>query len=130
MDEVRVEGLIKKYQDNGEMDSVDPALVMLKQWPASKQNRNYPDKNRGLEQLINRWLEILLESELNTANRYEEFQDEDDETRKSLMHYAAELGFLQVTKTLARKCPLLLTIMTEDQLTPIKKEPCYQWNWQ
>ncbi|PFX12861.1 Transient receptor potential cation channel subfamily A member 1 [Stylophora pistillata] len=51
MDEVRVEGLIKKYQDNGEMDSVDPALVMLKQWPASKQNRNYPDKNRGLEQL-------------------------------------------------------------------------------
>lgn len=51
MDEVRVEGLIKNYQDNGEMDSVDPALVMLKQWPASKQNRNYSDKNRGLEQL-------------------------------------------------------------------------------
>ncbi|XP_022805180.1 uncharacterized protein LOC111342367 [Stylophora pistillata] len=121
MDEVRVEGLIKKYQNSGEIDSVDPALVMLKQWPASKQNRNDPDKNRGLEQLINRWLEILLESGLNTENRYEEFRDEDDETKKSLMHYAAELGFLRVTKTLARKCPLLLTMTTKDKITPVEK---------
>lgn len=70
---------------------------------------------------INRWLEILLESELNSENRYEEFRDEDDETKKTLMHYAAELGFLHVTKTLARKCPLMLTMMTEDQLKPVEK---------
>ena len=31
------------------------------------------------------------------------FQDEYDKTRKTLMHYATELDFLHVTKTLVRK---------------------------
>ena len=52
MDEVRVERLINQFLDGGEMDCEDPALVMLKQWPANKQNRDNPDKNRGLEQLV------------------------------------------------------------------------------
>ena len=37
------------------------------------------------------------------------------------MHYAAELGFLHVTKTLVRKHPQLMTMTTEDQLEPVKK---------
>ena len=41
---------------------------------------------------------------------------------KTLMHYAAELGFLHVTKTLVKKCPLLLTMTTEDQRKPVKKK--------
>ena len=70
---------------------------------------------------INRFLEILLESELNLGNRYETFRDEDDKTKKTLLHYAAELGFLHVTKTLVRKCPGLLLVMTREQLQPEKK---------
>lgn len=66
-------------------------------------------------------MEILLEGELNSGNRYEEFQDEDDETRKTLMHYAAEIGFLHVTQTLVKKCPQLLAVKTDEQLTPVKK---------
>lgn len=66
-------------------------------------------------------MEILLESELNSENRYEEFQDEDDKTNKTLMHYAAELGFLHVTKTLVKKCPLLLAVKTTDQRKPVEK---------
>ena len=37
------------------------------------------------------------------------------------MHYAAELGFLHVTKTLLRKHPQLMTMTTENQLEPVKK---------
>ena len=37
------------------------------------------------------------------------------------MHYAAELGFLQVTKTLVKKCPLLLALKTKDQQKPVEK---------
>ena len=37
------------------------------------------------------------------------------------MHYATELGFLHVTKTLVRKHPQLMTMATEDQLEPVKK---------
>ena len=70
---------------------------------------------------INRFLEILLESELNADNRYEAFRDKDDKTKKTLMHYAAELGFLQVTKTLVKKCPGLLAMKTNAQLKPEKK---------
>ena len=70
---------------------------------------------------INRFLEILLESERNLGNRYETFRDEDDKTKKTLLHYAAELGFLHVTKTLVRKCPGLLPAMTREQLQPEKK---------
>ncbi|XP_022806914.1 uncharacterized protein LOC111343975 [Stylophora pistillata] len=121
MDEVRVESLVQKYKDSGEMNNNDPALLMLKIWPASKHYKDNPDKLPGLEQQINRFLEILLESERNSGNRYKAFQDEDDKTRKTLMHYAAELGFLHVTKTLARECPLMLTKMTEDQLKPVKR---------
>ena len=70
---------------------------------------------------INKFLEILLKSELNEDNRYETFRDEDDKTKKTLMHYAAELGFLHVTKTLAKKCPGLLALKTKAQLKPEKK---------
>ena len=70
---------------------------------------------------INRLLEILLKSELNANNRYESFRDEEDETKKTLMHYAAELDFLHVTKTLVRRCPRLLALKTIAQLKPEKK---------
>ena len=63
---------------------------------------------------INCLLEIMLESELNANNKYEIFRDEDDKTRKTLLHYASELGFLQVTQTLVKKCPVLLTMQTEE----------------
>ena len=49
MDEVHVERLI---QDRGEFVSGDPAFVMLKQWPASKQYKDNPEKLPGLEQLV------------------------------------------------------------------------------
>ena len=52
MDEVRVEKLIQKYKDNGELASEDPALVMLKRWPASKQYQYNSDRLPGLEQLV------------------------------------------------------------------------------
>ena len=52
MDEVRVERLIQKYKDSGELVSEDPALVMLKKWPALKQYQNKSDRLPGLEQLV------------------------------------------------------------------------------
>lgn len=70
---------------------------------------------------INRLLEILLESELNSDSRYKIFRDEEDITKRTLLHYAAELGFLQVTQTLVKKCPLLLAVKTKGQLEPVKK---------
>jgi len=70
---------------------------------------------------INRFLEILLKSELNADNRYEMFRDDEDKTKKTLMHYAAELDFPLVTKTLAKKCPRLLDLKTTGQLKPEKK---------
>ena len=70
---------------------------------------------------INRFLEILLDGELNKDNRYETFRDEEDKTKKTLLHYAAELGFLHVTKTLVRKCPGLVALKTKAQLQPVKK---------
>jgi len=70
---------------------------------------------------INRFLEILLKSELNADNRYEKFRDCEDKTKKTLMHYAAELDFLHVTRTLVKKCPGLLAQKTEAQLKPKKK---------
>ena len=70
---------------------------------------------------INRFLEILLKSELNADNRYETFRDEEDKTEKTLMHYAAELDFLHVTETLVKKCPRLLVLKTKVQLKPEKK---------
>ena len=70
---------------------------------------------------INRFLEILLKSELNADNRYEMFRDDEDKTKKTLMHYAAELDFPHVTKTLVKKCPGLLAVQTEAQLKPEKK---------
>ena len=70
---------------------------------------------------INRFLELLLKSELNADNRYEKFRDNQDKTKKTLMHYAAELDFLHVTKTLVIKCPRLLLVKTMAQLKPEKK---------
>ena len=52
MDEVRVEMLIQKYKYNGELASEDPALVMLKKWPALKQYQYNSDRLPGLEQLV------------------------------------------------------------------------------
>ena len=52
MDEVTVEQLIQKYKDGRELASEDPALVMLKQWPASKQHKDNPEKLPGLEQKV------------------------------------------------------------------------------
>lgn len=66
-------------------------------------------------------MEILLESELNSHKRYEKFRDTGDKAKKTLLHYAAEHGFLHVTKTLIRKCPPLLSMTTEDQRKPVKK---------
>ncbi|XP_022799937.1 transient receptor potential cation channel subfamily A member 1-like [Stylophora pistillata] len=120
MDEVRVERLIQNYKVNGELDGEDPALVMLKHWPASKQYKDKPDKLPGLEKLVNQFLEIMLDSELNPGNKYELFKDE-NETKKTLLHYSAEAGFLQITKTLLKKCPGLLEAATERQLIPKKK---------
>nr|XP_058942650.1 uncharacterized protein LOC131770949 [Pocillopora verrucosa] len=121
MDEVHVERLIQKYKGGGELNGEDPALLFLKKWPASTKYIDSPEKLPGLEQKINRLLEILLESELNSEDRYGAFQDEDDKTRKTLLHYAAELGFLHVTKTLVKKCPLLLAVKTTDQRKPVVK---------
>ena len=50
-------------------------------------------------------MKILLESELNSGNRYRVFQDEYDKTRKTLMHYAAELGFLRHENTCEETSP-------------------------
>ena len=46
--------MIQNYKECGELDSedIDPALVMLKQWPASTQYKNRPDKLPGLEKLV------------------------------------------------------------------------------
>ena len=52
MDEVRVERLIQKYKDSGGLVSEDPALVMLKKWPALKQYQDNSDRLPGLEQLV------------------------------------------------------------------------------
>ena len=59
MNEVRVQRLIQKYKDNGELDSEDPALVMLKTWPTSKRYKGFPDKLLGLEQLVCRLCKLL-----------------------------------------------------------------------
>ena len=52
MDEVTVERLIQKYKDNGELDREDPALLMLKAWPASRKYKSNPNKLPDLEQVV------------------------------------------------------------------------------
>ena len=52
LDEVYVERLIQKYRDDGELNSEDPALVMLKTWPTSRQYKDKPDKLPGLQRLV------------------------------------------------------------------------------
>ena len=52
MDEVTVERPIQKYKDNGELDREDPALLMLKAWPASRKYKSNPDKLPGFEQVV------------------------------------------------------------------------------
>ena len=68
MDEVHVEKLIWKYKDSGELDSEDPALLMLKKWPASEQYKDNPDKLRGLEQLVC-WHLSFSELKINLLKR-------------------------------------------------------------
>ena len=70
---------------------------------------------------VNQLLGVLLESELNSGNRYESFRDKRDKTEKTLLHYAAELGFLHVTKTLVKRCPPPLVGFTRSQLRPHKR---------
>lgn len=41
--------------------------------------------------------------------------------KKTLFHYATELGFLHVAKTLVKNYPLLLTMTTDELLKPVKK---------
>ena len=62
-----------------------------------------------------------MESDLNLDHHYEVLRDEKDIAKKTLLHYAAELGFLHVAKTIMRKCPLLLVAKTKQKLRPIKK---------
>lgn len=52
MDEVNVEKLIQKFKDSGELESEDPALLMLKKWPTSKQYQENSEKLSGLEKLV------------------------------------------------------------------------------
>ncbi|PFX13148.1 hypothetical protein AWC38_SpisGene22795, partial [Stylophora pistillata] len=66
-----------------------------------------------MRKMISHLLEIVLDSELNTKSRYQTFSDETDKSQKTLLHYAAELGFFNVTKTLVKNCPLLLTLKTK-----------------
>lgn len=70
---------------------------------------------------VNRFFKILLDSELNSDDRYESFRDKEDKAKRTLLHYAAELGFLQVTKTLVKKLPELLSLKTKAQLKPVEK---------
>ena len=58
---------------------------------------------------------------MSLCNRYKAFRDQEDKIKKTLMHYAAELGFLNVLKTLVRKYPLLLAVKTKDQRKPVRK---------
>lgn len=69
---------------------------------------------------INRYLEILLDIEMNLDNQYEKFRDKEDKIKRTLIHYVAELGFLDVAKTLVKKCPLLLGLRTAEQVEPEK----------
>ncbi|PFX12859.1 hypothetical protein AWC38_SpisGene23114 [Stylophora pistillata] len=78
-------------------------------------------KNHTDYQKITKVLVILLKSELNSGNRYEMFRDVENKTGKTFLHYAAELGFLRVTKTLVKKCPGLLALKTKPQLKPKKR---------
>ena len=52
MDEERVERLIQRCKGSGELIDEDPALVMLKKWPVSKQYRENPERLPGLEQSV------------------------------------------------------------------------------
>lgn len=52
MDEISVERMILKYKDSGQMAREDPALLMLKQWPAAKQYKNNPEDLSALEQMV------------------------------------------------------------------------------
>lgn len=70
---------------------------------------------------INQVLELLLESELNSNNRYESFIDKEEKTEKTLLHCAAELGFLHVTKTLVKKYPSLIAVFSKSELKPKKR---------
>lgn len=70
IDEARVERLIQKYKKNGELDSEDPALLMLKRWPLAKQFQDNTDSLPSLEQLVKLcvkygelWFNLLLACE-------------------------------------------------------------------
>ena len=55
IDEVSVERLVQKYKESGELDSEDPALLMLKKWPVSKQCKDNAEKLPGLEHQVSRY---------------------------------------------------------------------------
>lgn len=56
---MQIENLIQEYKDNGEQEGKDPALLMLKQWPASSQYKDNSDQLQGLEQKV--WKLITVE---------------------------------------------------------------------
>ncbi|PFX11636.1 hypothetical protein AWC38_SpisGene24550 [Stylophora pistillata] len=78
-------------------------------------------RSREFWMMVNQFLEIMLDSELNSGKKYELFKDEEDKLKKTLLHYSAEAGFLQITKTLIKKCPGLLEATTEIQIKPKEK---------
>ena len=52
MDEVRVGRLIDKWKSNGQLDTEDPLLVILKNWPNSRKYKGRPELLPGLEQQV------------------------------------------------------------------------------
>ena len=61
MNEVQVQRLIQKYKQTGELESEDPALVILKRWPASKKYKDNPDKLPGLEKVVCRFYKYKID---------------------------------------------------------------------
>ena len=49
---MQIENLIQEYKDNGEQEGEDPALLMLKLWPASSQYKDNSDQLQGLGQKV------------------------------------------------------------------------------
>ena len=60
---------------------------------------------------MSRFTEIILERD--SDEEYKMYRDEEDPARPTLLHLAAELDFLLVTKLLVGKYPSLLNIGTE-----------------
>ena len=60
---------------------------------------------------ISRFTEIMLEKDTNEEYKY--FRVEENPSRPTLLHLAAEQNFLHVTKLLVEKYPTLVYLVTE-----------------